>query len=621
VDSEPEVTGRETDFLDGVDSTLAGLRRFAPASEALGAKLQSLQALLSGSRAAFDARSPEAAARALVSALQGLRALRQELAALVGDPRARAEIDARVGDEEHDVADALRLAHGLVVEARADDGLVTPGQAFGVSVVVSNGASRAIDVEGLELEAPAGWTVERREANRPPAGPAALAGGASRTARFQVTVAPDARPSQPYWRKLPDRDRHALLVPEHETLPWSPPPVTARVRLLTGGVPLLLEVPAIYRYEGRFVGGERRHALTVVPELSLRLDPEVGAIPLAGPKRPIEVRVSVRSHAKGAGEAAVRLEAPQGFAVEPAGITLPFAVEGEDAVARFQVTPPAAIRPGTHALRAIASRGGRDAAEYVQPVEYDHVERRQLLRPAETRLLALDVRTAPGVRVGYVMGSGDAIADAIEQLGVPLTRLTADDLVFSDLGRFSTIVTGIRAYETRPDLRSAHGRLMRWVQAGGHLVVQYNRAAMNRLAPEAPALAAGSPSPYVPYPAVVTSDRISDETAAMRVLVPDHPLLTSPNRIAEADWSGWVQERGIQLLAASDARYQELLAATDPFAYNAGEKRGLLTDARVGQGTWTYVGLVLFREVPAGVPGGWRLLANLVSRPPARPPN
>jgi hypothetical protein len=101
----------------------------------------------------------------------------------------------------------------------------------------------------------------------------------------------------------------------------------------------------------------------------------------------------------------------------------------------------------------------------------------------------------------------------------------------------------------------------------------------------------------------------------MQVLAPEHPLVTTPNRIGEADWSGWVQERGIQLLAARDPRYQELLAAADPFPYNAGEKRGLLVDARVGQGSWTYVGLVLFRQVPAGVPGGWRLLANLVSRP------
>jgi hypothetical protein len=118
----------------------------------------------------------------------------------------------------------------------------------------------------------------------------------------------------------------------------------------------------------------------------------------------------------------------------------------------------------------------------------------------------------------------------------------------------------------------------------------------------------------VPYPAAVTSERISDEGASLRVLVPSHPLLTTPNRIGESDWAGWVQERGIQFLAARDPRYTELLAATDPFPYNPGEKRGILVEAKVGKGTWTYVGLALFRQVPAGVPGGWRLLANLVSR-------
>ncbi len=117
---------------------------------------------------------------------------------------------------------------------------------------------------------------------------------------------------------------------------------------------------------------------------------------------------------------------------------------------------------------------------------------------------------------------------------------------------------------------------------------------------------------------MVSSERVTDETAPVRLLVPDHVLLRHPNRIAERDWAGWVQERAIQLLAARDARYVDLLASADPFPNNPGEKRGLLVDAKVGAGSWTYVGLVLFREVPAGVPGGWRLLANLVSRP--RPP-
>jgi hypothetical protein len=240
-----------------------------------------------------------------------------------------------------------------------------------------------------------------------------------------------------------------------------------------------------------------------------------------------------------------------------------------------------------------------------------------MLVPAESRLLALPVRIGTGASVGYVMGSGDAIADAIRRLGVRVTLLGAEDLAFGDLSRFETIVTGIRAYETREDLRSGHGRLMQWVQAGGHLVVQYNRDAFNRVTPRSPSTDSKGSSPYVPYPAAVTAARVSDETTPVRVLAPQHALLTTPNRIGESDWSGWVQERGIQLLDARDPRYVDLLASTDPFPDNPGEKRGLLVDAAVGRGTWTYVGLVLFRQVPAGVPGGWRLLANLVSRAPS----
>ena len=614
VDAEPPVTAPEADILDGVDSTLAGLRRFAPGSPTLGPALVTLDGQLAAARAAFDPASPAAAVPALATALSGLRAARADLAAAVSDARARAEIDGRLQDEAADVEAALALAQGLVLEARADDGLVTPGQSLAVAVALFNNATLPLDVEALELETPPGWSVERREAGEP----GTLAGGASHRARFALTVARDARPGQPYWRRLPDRDRHELVVAADETLPWSPPAVMARARLRVAGVPTTLRVPVVWRYEGPFVGGERRHELTVVPELSVRLTPDVAAIPLAGPRKVLEVRASVRSFSKSAAPAEVRLEAPSGFTVEPPSVRLEFAVEGEEAVARFRVTPPSALHKGSLALRAVATRDGREHRDSVQAIDYDHVERRQLLRPAETRLVVLDVRTTPGVSVGYVMGSGDALDGAIRQLGLPLTLLAEDDLLFADLGRFTTIVVGIRAYETRADLRAAQGRLMRWVEAGGHLVVQYGRAAMNRLAPSAPAPAEGVPSPYAPYPASVTPERISDETTAMKLLAPEHALFTTPNRIAADDWSGWVQERGIQLLAENDPRYLELLAGTDPFPYNAGEKRGLLVDAKVGKGTWTYVGLALFRQVPAGVPGGWRLLANLVSRPSGR---
>jgi LmbE family N-acetylglucosaminyl deacetylase len=612
IDAEPAIAGAERDFLDGVDSSIAGLARLVPSSPELAARLAALDARCAAAREAFDGRDPDTAVAALASALAEVRAVRRELAAAAAGEAATAELDGRLSDEERDVEAALLLAHGVELRAQADDGLVTPGQTVGVEVAVLNHGARPVALESLQLEAPQGWTVAE-----PTRGPEPLQAGASRRFRFSVTVAAAARPTQPYWRKLPDRDRHELLAPELETLPWIPPPVVARARVRLAGGETAIGAPVVYRYEGRFVGGERRHALTVVPELTLGVDPEIAAVTLGGPRRAIEVRVSVRSYANDPAPAAVRLEAPRGFGVVPAGVTLSFGAAGEDKVARFQVTPPPGLPPGRHVLRAVAERKGREHRDQVVAVEHDHVERRQLLRPAEAVLLALDVRTRPGASVGYVMGSGDRIADAIERLGVPVARLTADDLLFSDLTRFSTIVTGIRAYETRADLRSAQERLRQWVESGGHLVVQYNRAAFNRRSPEAKAPPAGTPSPFAPYPAAVTSDRITDETAPVRLLVPDHPLFTTPNLIGEDDWAGWVQERSIQHLAAADPRYTELLAASDPFPDNAGEKRGLLVEARVGLGTWTYVGLVLFREVPAGVPGAWRLLANLVSRPGA----
>ena len=446
VDAEPAVKDREADFLDGIDTSFGGLRRFAPGSETLAARLAALQARCGAARSAFNPQSPEAAVPALASALTEIRSLRAELGALVEDARGRAEIDSRLADEEADAETAIALAHGLVLEASADDGLVTPGQSLGIALSLANNATRALEVTALELEAPAGWTVERRDGET-----GTLEGNASRRARFTLTVAANARPSQPYWRKLKDRDRHELLVPADETLPWSPAPVTARARLVVAGVTTSVTTPVVWRYEGRVVGGERRHELTVVPELSVRLSPDIAAIPLAGPRKPLEVRAAVRSYSKRAAPAEVRLELPAGFTVDPRSAPLAFAVEGEEAVARFRVTAPAVLRAGALTLSAVVTRDGREQRDTVQAIEYDHVERRQLIRPAQTRLLALDVRTAPGSVVGYVMGSGDALADAIRQLGVPLTLLTADDLLFSELGRFTTIVT------RHPRLRDAAG--------------------------------------------------------------------------------------------------------------------------------------------------------------------
>ncbi len=614
LDAEPRPAGPEADILQGLDTTLRGLARFAPSSD-LASALAGLQAKADTARAAFDASAPEKAVPALAEALSATRALRQDLDKRVPDDGARAEVGERLDEEAGDVEAALAQAEGVVLEARADQGLVTPGQAFAVAVSLWNQASRPMDLAEVALAVPDGWSATRRDGE-----PGPLAAGGSRAFHFAVQVAADARPSQPFWKRMADRDRNELVFPADPTLPWTPPDVVARARVRIAGIEATLRTPAAFRYEGPFVGGEKRHLVQVVPGLAVRLTPEIAVAPLhpAGAPRPIEVRVFARRYAGGGGEAELRLEAPPGWSVRPRVVPLRFASEGEELGGRFELTPPLRLPPGQAVVRGLAVAGGREFRDGVQAIEYDHVQRRQMVRPAEARLLALDVRTRPGVSVGYVMGTGDAVAEAIERLGVPLRRLEADDLAFGDLDRFTTLVTGIRAYDSRPDLRSSHGRLMRWVEAGGHLVVQYNRDPFN--GPRTGGATAPASSPFTPYPALVSSERISDETAPMRVLAPGHPLLTTPNRIGEGDWAGWVQERGIQFLSPRDSRYEDLLAATDPFPYNPGEKRGMLVDAKVGRGTWTYVGLALFRQVPAGVPGGWRLLANLISRPRASRP-
>ncbi|HLA78164.1 MAG TPA: hypothetical protein VJU18_11345, partial [Vicinamibacteria bacterium] len=361
--------------------------------------------------------------------------------------------------------------------------------------------------------------------------------------------------------------------------------------------------------------------LTVVPALSLRLEPELLVFPLGGGSKAKQLRLTVRNLAPGPTEARLRLEAPTGFRLDPAPAGLRFGAEGEEQTLRLSVQAPAQLAPGRLALRAVAETPGGVFADELVKIAYDHIEERILLRPAQSGILALAVLSSGRARVGYVMGSGDGGPEALRQLGIPVSLLAAEDLAFGDLDRFTTIVTGIRAYETRSDLRAHQARLLAFVEGGGHLVVQYNRASFNRR--EGPRStesvpAAGTDSPFAPFPAAVTSERVSDETAPIRVLAPRHRLLTTPNPINDSDWRGWVQERGIQLLQARDARYLDLLSSADPFPLNPGDKKGLLVEARVGKGTWTYVGLVLFRQLPAGVPGAYRLLANLVSRPRGR---
>jgi len=640
VDSAPPVAGRETDILDGVDLSLRSLRRFVAGDEArvpsLDVDLDALQKRIDQAQAAFDAQAPEKTLPPLRVVLDGLRTLRLELeqSGLAPIPR-RAIVD-RLSEEESDAQAALALAQGLSFAARVDDGQIVPGQSFGVTARVFNQGAVPLSVEALSLRVPEGWSV------RTVSGEAKeLAASQGLEMKFAVTAAPGARLSQPYWHRREGRDRYDVDDPRLAGLPWSPRDVVALLDWRAGGAAVHSQAPAVWRYEGPWVGGEKQKVVNVVPVLSVRMAPDIAVAPLTAGGARKEFRLRVLNGAAGPTAATVRLEVPRGWRREPAEAPLAFGFEGEEMGARFFVTPPARLEAGNYAVRAIVTAGGREYRDGYQVIAYDHIQERHLFHPASSRVEAFDVRVAPGVSVGYVMGSGDEVPEALRQIGASVTMLGPDDVAFGDLSRFTTIVLGVRAYATRPDLRSSQQRIMEYVRAGGHLVVQYNRADFNvlstptRRATSAAGTEAPPDSPFAPYPASIavvkivddsvrTADgkpriieetaRITDEDAPVRILVPDHPIFTTPNRIGPADWQGWVQERGTYFLDARDPHYVELVSMSDPFPLNPGERKGALVEARVGTGTWTYVGLGLFRQVAAGTPGAYRLLANLVSR-------
>jgi hypothetical protein len=215
---------------------------------------------------------------------------------------------------------------------------------------------------------------------------------------------------------------------------------------------------------------------------------------------------------------------------------------------------------------------------------------------------AVDVSVKPNLKVGYVMGVGDEIPAALEQLGVSVSLIGSDELSWGDLSKYDVIMTGVRAYERRLDLRAYNQRLLDYAAAGGTVIVNYNKFEFND-------------AQYAPYPGKVGRERVTDENAEVRLLQPKHPVFNTPNAIGRADWTGWVQERGLYFFDSQDRdlRIRDLIEFEEPFDYNKGAKRGALVEAQVGKGRWIYIGLGLWRQLPAGTDGAFRLIANLLS--------
>ena len=268
------------------------------------------------------------------------------------------------------------------------------------------------------------------------------------------------------------------------------------------------------------------------------------------------------------------------------------------------------MKTGEYTLRAVVTSAGTGAQKFdngYQVIEYPHIQRRHVIKPAETTLKVVDVKITSNINVGYIAGVGDQVPEAIQQLDAKLQFIEPDEMAWGDLSKHDVIVTGVRAYERRADLRAYNRRLLDYVERGGTVIVQYNKMEFNQ-------------AEYGPFPAKVSGNRVCDELVPVKVLVPTHPVFNFPNKIGAKTWEGWVQERGLYFLGEKDKKYTDLVSMVDSFKDNPGEKLGSFVEGRLGKGRWIYLGLGLWRQLPAGTDGAYQLLANLISLPRATAP-
>jgi len=543
------------DILDGVDTTWGRVPGGAEVGREAGAII-----------AQFNPKDVAASVPALL-------ALRSRLATVPGD---------RVVDEKRRLLDHIvQGCLGLEVATVVPQAEVVPGEALAMRHVVT--VRSGIPVRWLGVRYPGSGRVT--------GDPIELHANQASSRESSQTL-PAATPlSHPYWLRE-DHTTGLFRVddPALIGLPENPPAFPVEQVFEVGGQTLAVPDEPV-QITADPAKGEIRRPLEVIPPVSLRFLSEVHLF-VPGSESAVEVEVS-SSRAGAAGM--LELDAPPGWRVKPATQPFRLAAVGDRARLAFTVAAPA--RPATAEITARARIGGTSYSNQRVVLRHNHIPLQLLQPPARLKAVCLDLAIR-GHKVGYLPGAGDDVAENLEGMGYAVTRLTGADLTPDRLGGLDAVVIGVRAFNVRDDLAARLPALFAYVEAGGTVVVQYNRPnglKTNKLAP---------------YPLQLSQGRVTDENATVTFLAPDHPALNTPNKITAADFEGWVQERGIYYPNQWDDHFTPILACSDPG--EAPLKGGLLV-ANYGRGHFVYTGLVFFRQLPAGVPGAYRLFANLVS--------
>lgn len=617
----------EEDFFDGIDTSLAGLAKVIGDQEGdvsfLAPALAAIAKHVDEANKLFSLQDPSACAAPLLAGSEETAKLIEQIdkSHLSAESKEHLLVVLRTKLDQFSAAAAEAL--GIYFEFTVDPpgpppapsyfprmeqtiSLATPGQTLTITGRVYNRGKTPIRLRAVNFFAPRffsniGGQVFMEKGGKPGK---PLAPGESETAQFKISVPGDADFTRPYFTRTNPEIETIYTLEDNQynpayllvTRPWMQYPVQAIATVSTDDGSTSIKAVAKIKFVDPTLGQSER-PLMIGPPISVLLTSPIVVAPVGRPS-PADIGVSVRSNVQTPVHAKLRLETPQGWKVEPAEIAVDLDHDGDLSNYSFHVTPQN-LHEGTYKVTAQAEYNGKQYAEGFKIITRPDLDSYPAYRPATENVQAVDVKLPPQLRVGYLMGAGDEIPSVLESVGLNVNLITPQELAAGDLNRYSTIIVGIRAYDTRTDIREHNRRLLDYVNNGGTLIVQYNQS-----------IGLFNAGHYTPYPATAANLRVTVEEAPVEILAPEEQVFNWPNKITQKDFDGWVQERGLYFMGQWDPQFKPLLACNDPG--EPSQKGGLLL-AHYGNGIYIYSAYGFSRQLPAGVPGAIRLFVNLLS--------
>ena len=609
---------KEQSYFDGIDTSVGGIADLAGNQDNAFLKegLGRINSAAERAMAGFSVSEPEKVAPILAEGLKETNALLALVAASKLSEQAKYDVTFELRAKQDQFQKAIVQALNFSLEAtvapkrepnRANPNplfalptetmkSLVPGEQFPVRVHLNNPGTTPLALDHIWLQTPAGesWNVAADSAT--PA-PASLGARQALDQRFNVKPPENAAPTRPYFSRPNEELPYYDKVDErYRNLSFGAYPVAAWVEFTYMGVNLRVGqvVQAVQQETGQ---GIVLNPLVVTPAVSVRIFPDAGITPLGS--KSFALSAQVHTQAEAGAKGSVRLDLPEGWHSEPA--SAPFALEraGQEQLVRFEVIADR-LETKPYTVTAVAESGGRQYREGFITAGYPGLRPYNLYVPATYRTSGVDVKISQGLHVGYVMGTGDTVPESLEDLGVHVQLLNAQDISSGDLQKYDVILVGVRAYTARPELVTNNNRLLEYAHNGGVVIVQYQSVQYDHN--------------FGPYPYTLPNDaeRVVDERSPIVFADPKNPLLTWPNMINQSDFAGWVEERGHSFLKTWDPQYVAPLETHDP---EQNPQKGGLVYARYGRGVYVYVAFALYRQLPDGVPGAFRLFANLLSLP------